>query len=108
MIVFVKVSARRYLALSVPTIAAGWRSTGNSPDGGELGFEYQTSEIIAGPSDWTTVEVAAREYATAHHQLVSYEVHEQKRKQEIAMVDAAGAKLIAERRNVPAGYRHKP
>jgi hypothetical protein len=104
MIVFVKVSARRYLALSVATFAPGWRSTlYHAADEANLGYEYQYAEIIAGPSDWTTVEVAAREYATAHNELMPHGVHEEKQKRETARVEAANAALGD--RNVPAGYK---
>lgn len=68
MIVFVKVSPRRWLALDCPKYESGWRSThrGRQPDapaGTEEGILYATADIIAGPADWTTVEQAAIQHA---------------------------------------------
>jgi len=61
MIVFVKVSARRYFALDCPTVPSGWRGTAATPR--DAGYVYGFADIIAGPADWSTVEAAAAAFA---------------------------------------------
>jgi hypothetical protein len=68
MIVFAKVSPRRWLVLDCPNTTSGWRAipriSGHYIDVGE-GFLFGNATVIAGPADWSTCEHAAARHAQA-------------------------------------------
>lgn len=67
MIVFVKVSPRRYIVLDTPKQETAWRNTRlsapTSAFPGTEGIIYTNGTLIAGPADWETCEQAAINYA---------------------------------------------
>ena len=64
MIVIVKVTPRRYIAVDTTYEETGWRSTAEGHRRGN-GYIYASGTLIAGPADWTTVDNAA--YKAAEH-----------------------------------------
>lgn len=67
MIVIVKVSARRYMVIDAPTVESAWRSTAQGYHQGDPadrpGYIYGAGDLIAGPADFTTCDLAAMEHA---------------------------------------------
>jgi hypothetical protein len=81
MIVLIRLTARRYLAIDAPTQAEAWTSLGRSSTGGTDGVTYARGDIIAGPADIDTIYAAMFEHARAANKLVPIATWEQHQKE---------------------------
>jgi len=89
-IVFVTLSARRFMALDVPAAATSWHSDGNPRT--SQGFACANATIIGGPASWPDTLKAATDFAKETGQIIPLAEWEKR----VASVDAEIAEAMAE------------
>jgi hypothetical protein len=100
MIVLVKLSARRYLAIDAPRQESAWTSIEVRPwaEHDDDGFVYSRADIIAGPADLDTCYAAMAKHAAEKKALVRYADWKQIEQERSDALKQANADLQARRK----------
>lgn len=97
MIIFVRMSERRHLAIETNAIEEAWRSAGNYAKKDDEGVVYAFGEIIAGPASYEIVTAAMSMHALCSNALMPYMEWQKILKERSDRIDAIN-KEIQDRR----------